>query len=272
MATKNVHGSIERRPTTSIALSPRRAWLSKSSIVRSMNAHTASTANAAMPSANSHCNRRRGRPARAAVASARLLKAARVGTSMCIDITPRSDKRSIELRQRASGIRELWKLPLRGRRRIQRLACAVLVADLRVGEAEVVLDRRVVWYLRSAFLEQRERTLIDATLVQDPAERIRNARVVRRHLFCHLGQLERFFFVAVVFRIEPRQIVRGRRKPWIDGKRLGVSLLSLRDVAALLLQKAEHHEGWKAGRRDLVRLLELRDSLIQLLLPGIDRS
>src|SRR6185369_3958753 len=96
--------------------------------VSSTNAHMDSAANAAMPSANSHCNGRRGRPASAAVASARLLTAANVGTSICIDINPGLDEPSIELAQGASSVCELGELALGARRRGESFSCSLFVA------------------------------------------------------------------------------------------------------------------------------------------------
>src|SRR5439155_2449921 len=270
MATKNAQGRSSSSATTLVALSQRTAWPLGPPTVSSMKAHTASAAKATMPSANIHCRGRRGRPASAMAASARLLTAAMVGTSICIDIRTGSSERSIELGQRAPSIREVAEVALRARRGRERLPRAVLVADLRVGHAEVILDGRVAGDLGGAFLEQRDRPLIDAALVQDPPEGVRDTRVVGRRLLRRLRELQRLFLVAAVLGIEPGEVIGGGREARIDAQRRGIGLLRPRDVAPLLVHEAQHHQRRQVLRGHLVRLVELRDGLLEILAAGVD--
>src|SRR5207245_8912496 len=99
----------------------------------------------------------------------------------------------------------------------------------------VVLDFRALWPLRGALPEKRGGLLVDATLVEDPAQRVRDARVVGRDTFCCLGELERPFLVSALLREEPGQVVRGGGEARVHGQRLLECLPGLAERTLLLV-------------------------------------
>src|SRR5947199_7038754 len=105
----------------------------------------------------------------------------------------------------------------------------------------MVLNNRVVRELRSALLEQASRPLVYAPLVEDPAESVRDVRVLGRGLLGPLGELERLLLVAAVFRVEPGKVVRRGREAWVQRQDLLVRLLGFYDVSLALVDYACKH-------------------------------
>src|SRR5947208_1682397 len=89
----------------------------------------------------------------------------------------------------------------------QSLSGEIRVSNLIGHHAKVVLDLATVRQLGSALLKQTESPLVDASLVEDPAQGVRDLRVLRDRLFGGLSELERLLLIPTVLGIEPGEVV-----------------------------------------------------------------
>src|SRR5216117_706475 len=147
-----------------------------------------------------------------------------------------------------------------GRRRgglRQRLSGEIRVTNLIGHHTEVVLDLPTVRQLGSALLEQAESPLVDASLVEDPAQRIGDVGILRGSLFRRLGELERSFLVAAVFRIEQGEVISRHGEARLLSEDLLVDLLSLPDVAFALVESRREDESRRVLRVDLEQFVKL---------------
>ena len=95
------------------------------------------------------------------------------------------------LLQGAEYIPRLFLASERGRRHggsRQSLSCEIRVANLIGHHAEVVLDLAIFRQLGSALLEQAESPLVDASLVEDPAQGIGDVGILWGPLFSGLRE------------------------------------------------------------------------------------
>jgi len=96
------------------------------------------------------------------------------------------------LLQGAKYIPRLFLASERGRRHggsRQSLSGEIRVPNLIGHHAKVVLDLATIRQLGSALLEQAESPLVDASLVEDPAQGIGDVGILRGPLFRRMGEL-----------------------------------------------------------------------------------
>src|SRR5258706_14039976 len=89
--------------------------------------------------------------------------------------------------------------------------------------------------LGRALLQQANRLLVDASLVENPAQRVRDVRVVGGGLLGPLGELERLLLVAAVLGVDHGQVVRGGGEAGIDRQGLLVRLRGMGEAALSLV-------------------------------------
>src|SRR6266536_3042581 len=71
----------------------------------------------------------------------------------------------------------------------ERRARILLLTGLQICQAKVILNLGVVGKLGGALLEKGQRPLVDAALVEDPSQGVRDARILRGLLLGDLGKL-----------------------------------------------------------------------------------
>ena len=128
----------------------------------------------------------------------------------------------------------------------------------------MVLDHRAVGELRRALPQEGEGPLVEASLVEDPAQGVRNVGVLWGRLFGVLRELERLLLVPAMLRIEPGEIVGRRSEARLLGEDFLVSLLSLSDVAFAVVDCRGKGQSRHVLGFDLEQLVELRQGLIEL--------